>query len=55
MLEEKKLNLNVARTRESLPFGLKIREAAYKASYGRHDSNHPILARYSTKNDLVIV
>lgn len=44
MEEEKKLV--VARPKESLPFGMKIREAAHKAAFG--GSKRGILQRYAT-------
>ena len=44
MEEEKKIV--VARPKESLPFGMKIREAAHKAAFG--GSKRGILQRYAT-------
>ena len=44
MEEEKKLV--VARPKESMPFGMKIREAAHKAAFG--GSKRGILQRYAT-------
>jgi len=38
--EEKKLY--VARAKESLPFGMHIRKAAYSAAFGK-DGSHPVL------------
>jgi len=39
--------LHVARTRESIPFGMNIRKAAYKAAFGKNGA-HPVLQRYAT-------
>ena len=44
MEEEKKLV--VARPKESLPFGMKIREAAHKAAFG--GEKRGVLQRYAT-------
>ena len=44
--EEKKGKTKAARSRESLPFGLNIRKAAYKAAFGQANNN--VLQRYAT-------
>lgn len=49
MPEEKKLH--VARTRESIPFGMNIRAAAYEAAYGKHMNNN-ILKMYVRKKSI---
>ena len=46
--EEKKARTKAARSRESLPFGMNIRQAAHKAAFGR--TNH-VLQRYATFRD----
>ena len=43
-MEEEK-GTKAARTRESLPFGMNIRKAAYKAAFG---TSAPALQRYAT-------
>ena len=43
--DEEEKGLKVARTRESLPFGMNIRKAAYKAAIG---NGFPALQRYAT-------
>lgn len=44
-VEEEDKRLQVRRTRESMPFGMNIRKAAYKAAFGVSGS-HPVLQRY---------
>ena len=39
--------MRVAKTRDSIPFGMNIRKAAYKAAFGTSGS-HPILQKYAT-------
>ena len=46
--EEKKLK--VARCRDSMPFGMNIRNAAHKAAYGTDGGSSMVLQRYVTNN-----
>lgn len=49
-VEEEDKKLHVERTRESMPFGMHIRKAAYKAAFGVEGSN-PVLQRYANQNE----
>lgn len=49
-VEEEDKKLHVERTRESMPFGMHIRKAAYKAAFGVEGSN-PVLQRYATQTE----